>query len=148
MNVFRWKMTTKWLFTFKHFKFPLLPLLTHSVLCVLKWVLKWDFPGEYRITLVSCLIFLHCVLSNVSSNCLPDMMHNHIGCICELSCHHNGNFCHDGYPSLPSIWCMVFCCFCPTESTRKNMIRHYVKTFALNFKQLSSKMWCKIIPIW
>ena len=25
-------MSAKWLFTFKHFKFPLLPLLTHSAL--------------------------------------------------------------------------------------------------------------------
>ena len=29
-----------------------------------------------------CLTFLHCVFSNVSSNRLPLMMHNHIGCIC------------------------------------------------------------------
>ena len=25
-------MSAKWLFTFKHFKFPLLPLLTHSAM--------------------------------------------------------------------------------------------------------------------
>ena len=29
-----------------------------------------------------CLTFLHCVFSNVLSNCLFQMMHNHIGCIC------------------------------------------------------------------
>ena len=34
MNIFRWKMSAKWLFTFKHFKFPLLPLLTHSALVI------------------------------------------------------------------------------------------------------------------
>ena len=28
------------------------------------------------------LIFLHCVFSNVSSNHLHEMRHNHIGCIC------------------------------------------------------------------
>ena len=28
------------------------------------------------------MTFLHCVYSNVSSNCLPEMMHNHTGCIC------------------------------------------------------------------
>ena len=28
-------MRVKWLFTFKHFKFPLLPLLTHSAMCSL-----------------------------------------------------------------------------------------------------------------
>ena len=26
--------------------------------------------------------FLHCAFSNVSSNCLSEMMQNHIGCIC------------------------------------------------------------------
>ena len=29
-----------------------------------------------------CSIFLLCVFSNVSSNCLHKRMHNHIGCIC------------------------------------------------------------------
>ena len=29
----------------------------------------------------NCLIFLHCVFSNDSSNGLPERMHNHIGCI-------------------------------------------------------------------
>ena len=28
-----------------------------------------------------CLAFLHCVFSNVPSNCLPAKMHSHIGCI-------------------------------------------------------------------
>ena len=32
MTFFWWKMSAKWLVTFKHFKFPLLPLLTHSAL--------------------------------------------------------------------------------------------------------------------
>ena len=30
--IFWWKMSAKWSFTFKHFKFPLLPLLTHSAI--------------------------------------------------------------------------------------------------------------------
>ena len=34
-----------------------------------------------------CLTFLHCVSSNVSSNGLPQQMHNHIDCIC-LTFHH------------------------------------------------------------
>ena len=29
-----------------------------------------------------CLVFLHCVFSNASSNCLPERMHSHICCIC------------------------------------------------------------------
>ena len=47
-------------------------------------------------------------------------MCNQLGHICELSCHHKGNFCHEEYPSLPSILCILFCCFRPTDSTRKN----------------------------
>ena len=34
-----------------------------------------------------CLIFLHCVFSNVSSNCLHQRMHSHIGCICLTFLH-------------------------------------------------------------
>ena len=34
-----------------------------------------------------CLAFLHYVFSNVSSNCLPERMHNHIGCICLTFLH-------------------------------------------------------------
>ena len=34
-----------------------------------------------------CLTFLHCVFSNVSSNCLPERMHIHIGCICMIFLH-------------------------------------------------------------
>ena len=30
----------------------------------------------------TCLTFLHCVFSNVSSNRLPELMQSHIGCIC------------------------------------------------------------------
>ena len=43
-----------------------------------------------KITLVAfviCLTFPRCGFSNVSSNCLPQRMHNHIGCIC-LTFHH------------------------------------------------------------
>ena len=32
----------------------------------------------------SCSAFLHCVFSNVSSNYLPEGMHNHTGCICLI----------------------------------------------------------------
>ena len=32
MKDFRWQMSAKWLFTFKNIEFPLLPLLTHSVM--------------------------------------------------------------------------------------------------------------------
>ena len=35
-----------------------------------------------------CLTFLHCVLSNVSSNCLPVRMQRRIGCICLTFLHH------------------------------------------------------------
>ena len=58
-----------------------------------------------------CLIFLRCVFSSASSNRLPDKMCNQLSRIFELSCHHKGNFCHDKYPSLPSILCILFCCF-------------------------------------
>ena len=40
---------------------------------------------QHQQILIQCisnaLTFLHCVFSNVSSNYLPEMMHNHIGCI-------------------------------------------------------------------
>ena len=32
MKFVRWKMSAEWSFTFQHFKFPLLPLLTHSAM--------------------------------------------------------------------------------------------------------------------
>ena len=34
-----------------------------------------------------CSTFLHCVFSNVFSNCLPERMHNHIGYICLTFLH-------------------------------------------------------------
>ena len=34
-----------------------------------------------------CLTFLRCAFSNVSSNCLPERMHSHIGCICLAFLH-------------------------------------------------------------
>ena len=34
-----------------------------------------------------CLSFLHCVLSNVSSNRLPEQMQSHIGCTCLAFLH-------------------------------------------------------------
>ena len=37
------------------------------------------------ISLVAFFTFLHCVFSNVSSNRLPEKMHNYIGCICLTS---------------------------------------------------------------
>ena len=36
MKIFRWKMSAKLSFTFKHFKFPLFPLLTHSAMLMAK----------------------------------------------------------------------------------------------------------------
>jgi len=44
----------------------------------------------YKIILVAfvfCLTFPRCGFSNVSSTCLPERKHNHIGCIC-LTSHH------------------------------------------------------------
>ena len=63
-----------------------------------------------------CLIFLHCVFSNVSSNCLHMRMHNHTGSICLSSpqfwlpspelqyCHKifSSHSCLDYAPSLQS----------------------------------------------
>ena len=45
---------------------------------------RWNRLPErmQRCTGCICLIFLHCVFSNVSSNHLHEMRHNHIGCIC------------------------------------------------------------------
>ena len=34
-----------------------------------------------------CLTFLHCVFSNVGSNCLPEKRHSHIGYICLTFLH-------------------------------------------------------------
>ena len=40
------------------------------------------------VTLVAFVwLFLHCALSNVSSNCLPEKMQSHIGCICLAFLH-------------------------------------------------------------
>ena len=41
----------------------------------------------HRHTGCICSTFLHCVLSNGSSNGLPQRMHNHIGCICSTFLH-------------------------------------------------------------
>ena len=51
MKICRWNMSAKLLFTFKHFKFPLLPLLTHSAVQIIRTypaVLKFvqvKYPG-------------------------------------------------------------------------------------------------------
>ena len=42
-----------------------------------------------------CLTFLQCAFSNVSSNCLPQRMHSHIGCICS-------SFLHCGFSNVSS----------------------------------------------
>ena len=39
----------------------------------------WIFEGRYR--LAECSTFFYCVFSCVSSNCLPERMQSHIGCI-------------------------------------------------------------------
>ena len=49
-----------------------------------------------------CLIFLHCVLSNASSNCLRERMHNHTGCTCLT-------FVHFWSPSLEALHWPCFC---------------------------------------
>ena len=66
-----------------------------------------------------CLAFLHCVFSNVSSNCLGVRMQSHIGCICSTFLHcafsnvssnclpkkrHN----HIGYICLTFLHCAFF----------------------------------------
>ena len=48
------------------------------------------------------LTFLHCAFSNVSSNCLPEMMQNHIGCICLT-------FSTVRFQMCPQIACQKWC---------------------------------------
>ena len=55
-----------------------------------------------------CLTFLHCVSSNVSSNCLPQKMHNHTGYICLT-------FLHCAFSNVSSI-CLHFRRFIITQA--------------------------------
>ena len=70
-----------------------------------------------------CLIFLHCVFSNVASSCLHQRMHNHIGCICLTFLHcvfsnvslkhlHKKMHSHTGYIS----WTCFHCAFSNVSS--------------------------------
>ena len=45
-------MSAKWLFTFKHFKFPLLPLLTHSALLTIAPVF-WETIEKPSMSMVN-----------------------------------------------------------------------------------------------
>ena len=59
-----------------------LHLFVFSLLCLFIWALKELGSVHASRTGCICLSFLHCVFSNVSSNCLHEKMHNHTGCIC------------------------------------------------------------------
>ena len=56
--------------------------------CVLSNVSSNDLP-EKRHSHIGCICmaFLHCEFSNESSNCLPERMQSHIGCICLAFLH-------------------------------------------------------------
>ena len=53
-------------------------------LSVIKWYPQSAFIYKkmHSHTGCICLTFLHCVISSVFSNCLPERMHSHTGCIC------------------------------------------------------------------
>ena len=51
-------------------------------LCIFRCVLKVSDLEDAKSHWYICLAFLHCVFSSVSSNCLPERMQSHIGCIC------------------------------------------------------------------
>ena len=56
-------MSAKWLFTFKHFKFPLLPLLTHSAmaahtLAIVKY--KVAMVTFYKVAMVTHKVAMVC----------------------------------------------------------------------------------------
>ena len=78
------------------FKCPL--KLLGSELAKLHWLHFCDFSPLYILdeslkdrsqrmhSCIGCICstFLHCVFSNVSSNCLPERNHSYTGCICSI----------------------------------------------------------------
>ena len=58
-------MSAKWLFTFKHFKFPLLPLLTHSaMICHTSYLLTygpmvlWTISTDYVLFVICDFLYI------------------------------------------------------------------------------------------
>ena len=73
--VFKWNLNV---LGPEHTKSHWLHLLDFSPL----WILKL-----FKLFMDICLAFLHWVVSNVSSNRLPERMHSHIGCNCWAFLH-------------------------------------------------------------
>ena len=82
-----------------------------------------------------CLIFLHCPLSNVSSNSLHEKMHCHIGCIrltflhCALS-NVSSNRLHEKMHCHIGCICFTFL-HCDISDIRINI--YFLMSYGLNF---------------
>ena len=82
-----------------------------------------------------CLIFLHCVFSNVSSNGLPEKRHSHIGCICLtfLHCAFSNvasNCLHEKWHShIDCIYLTLWCC--QSFSSRLSHLNNFQGLFPL-----------------
>ena len=59
-----------------------LHLFDFSPLCISKCLLKLAAIEDEKSHWLNFFTFLHCAFLNVSSNCLPERMKSHIGCIC------------------------------------------------------------------
>ena len=59
-----------------------LHLFDFSPLCISKCLLKLAAIEDEKSHWLHFFTFLHCAFLNVSSNCLPERMKSHIGCIC------------------------------------------------------------------
>ena len=64
-----------------------LHLFDFSPLCISKRLLKLAAIEDEKSHWLHFFTFLHCAFLNVSSNCLPERMKSHIGCICLTFLH-------------------------------------------------------------
>ena len=64
-----------------------LHLFDFSPLCISKCLLKLAAIEDEKSHWLHFFTFLHCAFLNVSSNCLPERMKSHIGCICLTFLH-------------------------------------------------------------
>ena len=77
----------------------------------------------YIVTLVLFVWLFHYEFSNISSNCLPEMMHNHTGCICFafLHCDFSNVFSNCPYEKMHSridciCWTFLYCALPASKS--------------------------------
>ena len=74
-----------------------LHLFDFSPLCISKCLLKLAAIEDEKSHWLHFFTFLHCAFLNVSSNCLPERMKSHIGCICLT-------FLHCVFSNVSSNW--------------------------------------------